>query len=598
MLLRVLFRIIGLALHHKRHLFGAYLCMIVATLAYLVFPWILGRAIDWLYQLSESGYLSLTTGVWIIVGILIVAVIRGVFSFGQTFFGEALGHATVYDLRNRFYDHVQNLSFGFHDRHHTGDLISRAITDVEAIRMFCNTGLIRTPYFIVLFITVPILLFRIDWLLATVAIAILPIISILSSLIRLRLRAMWTGVQEQMAHLSMILQENLTGIRVVKAFGSEKMEQNKFDESNNKVAQGLVDAERLHAINVSFIMFSFLVILALVMWIGGWRVINGDITPGEFAQVLFYMQILNVPVRWTGMMVNNVARALSAGDRLYETLDTRSPVIEKRNAVYMPSVTGVVQFENVSFSYGKGVPAINNININVESGQSMALLGVPGSGKTTLMSLMSRFYDVSSGRITFDGIDIRDVTLKSLRQNIAVVQQDVFLFPTTIRDNIAYGKPTASFAEIVEATRVAQLEEFIEGLDAGYETVIGERGVTLSGGQRQRLSIARAVLLDPAILILDDSTSSVDAETEDRIRKAMETVMEGRTTFLIAHRLSSVHKADQIIVIDKGTIVEKGNHKTLVDNADGAYRKIYDLQLRPQEEVMLDFEMPKISLGK
>jgi ATP-binding cassette subfamily B protein len=595
--MNVLLRIIRMALRHKWRLVGAYLCTAGATAAYLILPWLFGHAIDWISGLSESGEFSRSTLLWIVLAILAAAIVRGILSFGQTYLGESLGLVTVYDLRNTFYDHLQHLSFGFHDRQHTGNLMSRAITDVEAIRMFVNVGLVRTPYFVALFIIVPIILLRLDWPLGILAISVLPFVAGVSAIVRLHLRRLWLAVQEEMALLNTVLQENLTGIRVVKAFASEEFEEAKFDKGNTAVADGIIGAERLQALNVSFVMFAFLVIMGVILWIGGSRVINGHITPGEFAQVLFYMQILTVPVRWTGMMVSNIARAMAAGERLFEILDVRSPVQESQSASQMPRVRGHVRFENVSFSYDQGGQVLRKINIEAEPGQVIALLGPPGSGKSTIVHLIPRFYDVISGRITIDGIDVREVTLRSLRRNIGLVQQDAFLFPTTIRENIAYGNVSASTEEVAAAARVAQLDEFVQGLDDGYETVIGERGVTLSGGQRQRMSIARAVLLDPPVLILDDSTSSVDAQTEELIRKAMESVMRGRTTFIIAHRLSTVHKADQILVLEDGEIAERGTHQQLLSRG-GLYRNIYDLQLRPQEEVMLDFQAPAIARGR
>jgi ATP-binding cassette subfamily B protein len=318
------------------------------------------------------------------------------------------------------------------------------------------------------------------------------------------------------------------------------------------------------------------------------------LTLGELAQFIIYMQILAMPVRMAGWLVNSYARAASAGQRLFEILDAESPVREPPNALDMRRTRGHVRFDRVSFGYQSGPPVLKDISFEVKPGQVIALLGVPGSGKSTIVNLIPRFYDASSGRITIDGTDVRDVSLASLRSNIGIVQQDVFLFTTTIGENIAYGRQDASIDEIVQAAKVAQLQEFIEGLELGLDTLIGERGSTLSGGQRQRLSIARAVLLDPSVLILDDSTSSVDAETEDQIRKAMESVMQGRTTFVIAHRLSTVHRADQILVLSDGEIAERGTHQELLAMG-GLYREIYELQLRPQEEVMRDVEAPVLA---
>ncbi len=520
-----------------------------------------------------------------------IAVVRGVLSFGQNYLGETLGQLVTYDIRNTFYDHVQRLSFAFHDKYHTGNLMSRAVNDVDNVRMFINMGLVRTPYSIALAVLVGVILIGMDWKLGLLSVSFMPIVGYHSSVLRLKMRTIWFTVQEKMADMSTVLQENLTGVRVVKAFSSEAYEESKFNEKNSEVATEYIAAERLQAHNSSFVLFSFVVALGLVMWFGGRQVINGSLEWGELAQFIIYMQMLQMPVRMTAYLVNAYARAASAGQRIFEILDTPSPVQQAEDSREMTRVRGDVRFDNVSFGYEGGLPVLHDISFEAEAGKVIALLGAPGSGKTTIVSLIPRFYDVSSGSITIDGGDVRNATLESLRRNIGIVQQDVSLFTTSLRENIAYGREDAPMDKIVEAAKVAQLHYFIESLPEGYETVIGERGSTLSGGQRQRLSIARAVLLDPPILVLDDSTSSVDARTEDMIRGAMESVMRGRTTFVIAHRLSTVHKADTILVLRDGGIVERGTHQELLQ-LGGLYREIYDLQLRPQEEVMMEIEVP------
>ena len=520
-----------------------------------------------------------------------ITVVRGVLSFGQNYLGETLGQLVTYDIRNTFYDHVQRLSFAFHDKYHTGNLMSRAVNDVDNVRMFINMGLVRTPYSIALAVLVGVILISMDWKLGLLSVSFMPIVGYHSSVLRLKMRTVWFTVQEKMADMSTVLQENLTGVRVVKAFSSEAYEESKFNEKNSEVATEYIAAERLQAHNSSFVLFSFVVALGLVMWFGGRQVINGSLEWGELAQFIVYMQMLQMPVRMTAYLVNSYARAASAGQRIFEILDTPSPVQQAEDSREMTRVRGDVRFDNVSFGYEGGLPVLHDISFEAEAGKVIALLGAPGSGKTTIVSLIPRFYDVSSGSITIDGGDVRNATLESLRRNIGIVQQDVSLFTTSLRENIAYGREDAPMDKIVEAAKVAQLHDFIESLPEGYETVIGERGSTLSGGQRQRLSIARAVLLDPPILVLDDSTSSVDARTEDMIREAMESVMRGRTTFVIAHRLSTVHKADTILVLRDGGIVERGTHQELLQ-LGGLYREIYDLQLRPQEEVMMEIEVP------
>ena len=519
-----------------------------------------------------------------------LSVIRGALSYGQNYLGESLSQFVSYDLRNDFYDSVQHQSFAFHDKHHTGNLMSRAITDVENIRMFINMGLVRAPYFIALFVIVAVVLMVMNWKLGLIASCFMPIVAFYTSHVRLKMRNLWLIAQEKMAELSITLQENFSGMRVVKAFASEDHEEAKFDVKSKDVADIFIEAEQLRATSMSFMLFTFLATMGLILFFGGREVINGGLTAGELAQFVFYLQILALPVRMCGWVVNAYARAASAGERMFEILDAESPVSEISEAKVMSRRKGHVIFKDVNFSYAGGNQVLNNVNIEAKPGEVIALLGGPGSGKSSLVNLLPRFYDVTQGSITIDGDDIRDFTLKSLRQNIGMVQQDVFLFTTSLKENISYGRESASLEEIEKASQIAQMDEFIQALDEGYETHVGERGSTLSGGQRQRMSIARAVLLDPPVLILDDSTSSVDAQTEDQIKQAMASVMEGRTTFVIANRLSTVHSADTIMVLDKGKIVERGTHSELLA-LNGKYREIYELQLRPQEEVMREIEV-------
>ena len=590
-------RIIGIALHYKSRLIAAYLCTAGALVAYVFLPRFFGKAIDDIASHLGEGSVP-SSAILISVGIIMaLGVIRGILSYGQTYLGESLSQYVSYEIRNSFYDHVQHQSFAFHDRYHTGNLMSRAITDVENIRMFINMGLVRGPYFAILFVVVGGILIYSDWKLGLLSVSFMPVVAFYTSSVRLKMRALWLQVQEKMAELSTILQENFSGMRVVKAFASEDHEESRFDAKSSEVADIYIKAERLRASSTSFMLFTFLIAIGLILWYGGYRVINGHMSPGELAQFIFYLQILAMPVRMSGWLVNSYARAASAGERMFEILDTVSPVKELKGAVDMPRPKGHVQFENVSFAYEGRKPVLTNVSIDAAPGEIIALLGAPGSGKSTIVSLLPRFYDVTGGRITIDGVDIKEYRLKSLRNNVGVVQQDVFLFTTSLKENIAYGREHATDGEIRQSASVAQMNEFIESLEEGYETLVGERGSTLSGGQRQRMSIARALLLDPPILILDDSTSSVDAQTEDDIRKAMESVMQGRTTFVIANRLSTVHMADRIIVLENGEIAEEGTHKELLSN-NGHYREIYELQLMPQDEVLREIDVPIATSSK
>lgn len=579
-----------MALSHRWRMVGAYASMIGASVAYLFLPKFFGDAVDEVKLMLDEGSIDSSVLIYLMGIILFISLIRGLLSFFQTYLGEAVSQFVSYDIRNNFYNHIQHLSFGFHDRFHTGNLMSRAITDVENIRMFVNMGIVRTPYFLSLFVVVAIILVKMDWQLGLVSISFMPLVAVNSGFARIKLRRAWLHIQDMMADLNTVLQENLTGQRVVKAFASEDFENGKYNDKSEEVSDAFISAEKLRISNSTFTLFSFQLALSFILLLGGYRVIEGYMTIGELAAFVFYMQILALPVRMSGMIVNSYARAASAGQRLFDILDLESDVTEFPLAKKMPRVVGQVKFENVNFSYDDGKPVLKNISFEAEPGKIIALLGAPGSGKSTLVNLLPRFYERDSGSITIDGIDVRDVTLASLRHNIGIVQQDVFLFAAGLRENIAYGDERASDEAIEQATRVAQLHNFIEGLENSYDTDVGERGVNLSGGQRQRMSIARAVLLDPPILILDDSTSSVDANTEELIREAMEEVMKGRTTFIIAHRLSTVHRADEILVMEKGEIIERGTHQELL-SADGKYREIYELQLRPQEEVMRDIDV-------
>ena len=584
-------RIIRIALRNKWSLFWAYTTTAGALVAYVLMPRYFGQAIDSITEILRTGSYS-ESAILSIIGIILgLSIIRGVLSYFQNYLAESISQEVSYDIRNMLYDHVQHMSFGFHDRHHTGALMSRAITDVDNIRMFIQMGLVRSPYFFVLLVAVAVILFVKDWRLGLVSVSFMPVLVIYSGVINQKMRRVWLLVQEKMADMSTVLQENFTGIRVVKAFAAEPYEEAKFDGWNREVSQQYVQAERMRASSTSFMLFTFLMATGLIMFFGGQRLMDGHMTLGELAEYIFYLQIMAMPVRMAGWLINSYARAASAGQRLFEILDAKSPVWEEQNARALERPRGHVRFENVTFSYDHTKRVLRGIDLEAKPGEVIALLGAPGSGKTSIVNLLPRFYDVTGGRVTIDGNDIRNVALKSLRQNIGIVQQDVFLFATSMRENIAYGNVEASQEDVESAAMVAQMHDYIESLPEGYDTPVGERGTTLSGGQRQRMSIARAVLLDPPILVLDDSTSSVDAQTEDMIRNAMESVMEGRTTFVIAHRLSTVHRADKIIVMRDGQIAEQGTHQELL-GLGGLYREIYDLQLRPQEEVMREIESP------
>jgi ABC-type multidrug transport system fused ATPase/permease subunit len=398
-----------------------------------------------------------------------------------------------------------------------------------------------------------------------------------------RSRPIWLKVQATMGFMGTTLEESLSGVSVVKAFSHEKEDSRKFAEQAATLSNEQVHAARLMAINAPTMALLFTIPTAIILWYGGRQVVNGVMTIGEVTQFILYVGMLLMPVRRLGMMVNLYSRTISAGQRILEILDTKSEVTEKPHAVELGRVKGQVSFQNVSFAYNNIGPALKNVSFEVQPGQLVALLGRSGSGKSTVANLLARFYDVTEGKILVDGIDVRDVTLASLRKNVVTAQQDVFLFSATIRENIAYGAVNAGMDRIIEVAKAANLHDFIQALPEGYDTWVGERGDTLSGGEKQRLSIARTLLVNPSILILDDSTASVDSETEKLIRQALDKLIKGRTTFIITHRLPIIQNADVILMLQDGELVEKGTHDELIARG-GVYKEIYESQLMLDKE--------------
>ena len=586
-----LIRITKIAWQFRVRLILAYLSFIAAVGVSLLIPHLIGEAIDLLVAVDAEGVtaktVSTSTLTYIALALLGASLLRGFMDFARTYTTDSLSQKVTYDIRNKFYDKLQHLSFAYHDKEHTGDLMSKATADVEAIRRFVNMGLVRALEVVVRLVALVAILVFMDWQLTLISLIFVPFIVIRSSMVLGRLRRMWLEVQERMGEAVTILQENLVGIHVVKAFASEEYEKAKYARKAQELQEEYFQSERLQGTNSAWMTFFFTAGLGLILWYGGWEVIRGNLTAGGLTKFILYLNQLTFPIRMSSFIINSFSRAISSGGRIFEVLDAESPVVDKPGAQVLERAQGHVEFEDVSFAYEARMPALQHLSISAKPDQITAILGAPGSGKSTIVNLLPRFYDVSGGRITIDGQDIREFTLDSLRHNVGIVQQDVFLFSATIHDNIAYGVKNASREDVVRAATVAQLHEHIDSLPDGYDTWVGERGATLSGGQRQRLSIARSILIDPPVLILDDSTSSVDVQTERMIHRAMVNVMKNRTTFVIAHRLSTVREADLIMVLKDGQIAEQGTHEALLA-ANGIYRDIYDLQLQPQEELLLD----------
>ena len=582
-----------MAWRYRGRLILAYLSFFAAVACSLGIVWILGESIDKLVVRSEVGKIfsigdvERTTLIWMALVLLGASLFRGLFDFARTYTMDSLAQKVAYDLRNNLYDKLQHLSFAFHDKEHTGNLMSKATADVESVRRFVMMGLVRSLEVGLRVIALTFMLVFLDWQLTLISLVFVPFLVARSTAVEGEFRRIWLRVQEAMGESVTVLQENLSGIHVVKAFAAEEHERKKYERKVRLVREEYYQSERLQGTNSAWMTLYFTLALGLVMWYGGWEVIRGDLSAGDLTKFVLYLNMLTFPIRMTPFIINSFSRAISSGQRLFEVLDARSPVEEKPAAQDMGRAQGYVRFDDVSFSYNSQAPALKHINLSAPPGSMVALLGAPGSGKSSIVSLLPRFYDATVGHITIDGTDIQDLTLASLRRNVGLVQQDVFLFSATIKDNIAYGALDASFEDVVRAAQVAQLHDHIMSLPDGYDAWVGERGATLSGGQRQRLAIARTILIDPPVLILDDSTSSVDVETERLIHKAMVQVMKGRTTFVIAHRLSTVREADNILVLKDGEIVEQGTHPELIAWR-GIYQDIYELQLRPQEEIMLD----------
>ena len=580
--MRILLRLARYGLRYKRYLFLAWFTMLGANALALAVPWLIGDAVD---QVLSDGNRN---GLIILgVSLLLISIVRGAFSYGQTYFAENVSSRVTYALKNSLLKRMQGLSFAFHDRRNTGDLMSVVTYDVESTRQFINFGMVRSLQLTILIGGITPLLLIIHWQLALISLAGVPITIYTTIKIGRRMRTIWRSVQQKMGVLTTVLQENLVGMRVVKALGAEEAQKKLFHGHSFQVSEETFAANRLRVANTAFLTFMYIGATGLVILFGGQWVLGGTLTAGELSTFLLFLGLLVMPVRMLGMAVNTFSRAMSSGERIFHILDSPSPVADKSSAKVMGHAQGQVVFDNVSFAYNPLTPALSDVSFAIEPGQKVAVLGAAGSGKTTICNLIPRFYDATEGSVTIDGVDVKDVTLNSLRHNVGIVFQDVFLFQTSIRENISYGANGVSAEEVEEAAKAAQLHDFIVSLPEGYDTQVGERGVTLSGGQRQRLAIARTLLVNPPVLLLDDSTSSVDVETEGLIRKALHQVMENRTTFIIAHRVSSVKGADLILVLKDGAIAAQGTHDELISR-DGFYKQIYELQLLPGEEVFLE----------
>ena len=573
-------RLLGYLQPHWRNVVLAYTGMVLATGLNLAVPQIIKRAIDNGLTQGSSGTLFWAAGV-----ILALAFARAGVAFVRIYFGEWLTHRVSLDLRNHFYASLQSLPFSFHDRAQTGDLMSRATSDITETERFAGVGVLDLFATLLLVGGVGVAMAFESGFLALLAMIPLVALTVTAIFFGNTIRPMFKAIQEQMGQLASVMQESMTGIGVVKAFAREEYELEKFDRSNMEWFDKRFKSMLIWANYWPLFTLILSSAILLLLWFGGPAVIRGEMTIGSLFAMISYVLMLNAPVSHLGFLVNLAATASASATRVFEIIDMPNEVVEDADAVEIEHVRGDVRFEDVSFAYSKGRSTLEGINFEAKPGQMVALIGPTGSGKSTITNLIPRFYDPTLGRVLIDGIDVRKMKLRNLRQHIGIVLQAPFLFNATIAENIAYGKPNADMDAIEAASRAAAAHKFITQFPEGYQTMVGERGVTLSGGQKQRIAIARAILRNPRILILDDSTSSVDTETEHIIQQALSVIMEGRTTFVIAQRLLTLKSADMIFVLDEGRIAQRGTHTELLAQS-GLYREIYDLQLRDQEEFL------------
>ena len=585
--MNTLARIALMTLRHPWQASFAVGATIIASVLQLLIPRLLGRAVDQAQGILDAGP-DAQQALWTsAVLLLVVSIGRGLFTLAQNYYSEAVGHHVAYELRLAFYEKVQRLSFSYHDKVHTGDLITLGLLDLDGVRMFFSTGMVRMVLLAMLIGVGAYMLISTDLLLGLLSLSFVPFVAWRSSTTQLTLRATWLILQDKLSVLTRVMEENLGGIRVVRAFSAQKFELAKFDAASGEALELAHRRVGIRVRNTSAMTFSFFAAMGLVLWFGGLKVIAGEMSVGTLASFLTFMTILQMPVRQLGLMVNSFARASTCGERLFAFLDEPLAIADKPGARDLMVTQGTLRFDDVSFTYpGANHPTLDHVSFEAHAGETIGIVGAPGSGKSTLAHLIPRFYDIESGAITIDGQSVADVTLESLRRKVAVVQQDSFLFTTTIENNIAYGDPWAKETKIERAAESAQLHNYIMGLPMGYTTVVGERGVSLSGGQRQRLSIARSLVLKPAVMVFDDSTAAIDAGTEHRIRSAIRRYAADRVTIIIAHRLSSLMHADKILFLENGRIVESGTHDELL-KLNGRYRALYDLQVRPTEDTEL-----------
>ena len=550
----------------------AVACMVLATSASLYVPWIVRDVIDGVLVNKDEMLLNAITA-----GIVIVFALRGFFVYGQTYLMAFISQKVVIDLREHLFRQFQRLSVSYFDRSQTGKVLSYMTNDVAALQGVLAQNVIELASESLALIGSLIAMFYLHWQLALLTLITVPMVAEAMKIFGAKLRKASGTMQQRAAEITSVLQEMIVSIRLIRLFVREDYEIDRFNRENVNNFDAQMKAAQLSATLTPVVEFLAALAVTVIVWYGGHEVIRGNLTSGSLIAFLVYAVNISNPVKRLGNVYGNIQRAVAAAERVFEVLDTLPEIQDAPGAKPLPPIQGRVTFENVTFEYRPGEPALRNMSIDVEPGQVLAIVGPSGAGKSTIANLIPRFYDPQSGRICVDGIDIRNVTVASLREQLAMVPQDTILFSASIFENILYGRLDATREEVMAAAQAANAHNFILQLPDGYETQIGERGCQLSGGQRQRIAIARAILKNPRILILDEATSALDAESERLVQDALDKLMVGRTTFVIAHRLSTIQRADRILVLEKGRMAECGSHADLLD-AGGLYCKLYSLQ--------------------
>jgi ABC-type multidrug transport system fused ATPase/permease subunit len=563
-------RLLGFLRPYKLSLTVSIMLAVASQGAAIALVWLTKEVIDGALATHDRQKL------WILVGaVLAVGFARAALMSGRRLISGRQALAVEMDMRQGLYSHLVRLSFGFYDRHQTGQLMSRATVDLQGVRFFLGYGLIFFFQNAITVVSVTIVLLVFQWKLALIALAITPALVVLAYRYSHVTHPTLREVQQKLADVATVAEENIVGVHVVKSFAQEPQESAKFHARSEEVFDQTVRANRQRALYVPLISWIPLLAQGAVLLVGARMVTSGELSVGGFVAFNLYLGMLVMPLRSLGMWIGQAQRATASGERIFQVMDEPEEIAERPGAVELPPGDGDLRFEDVRFEYLEGRPVLDGVTLDVPAGRTIALIGQTGSGKTTLTSLVPRFYDTTGGHVLVDGVDVRDLTLSSLRHAIGVISQDPFLFSASVHENITFGAPELDEAEVERIARLAQAHEFVERLPDGYDTIIGERGITLSGGQRQRLAIARALAVDPRILILDDATASVDASTEARIRVGLREAMQNRTTLIIAHRLSTIALADEIVVLDEGRIAARGTHDELLDTSS-VYRDIYE----------------------